>query len=175
VTESPVSAMALHFLGLSLVAVGGANTVLPDIHRFAVEVNGWMGGDEFAELFAIAQAAPGPNVMFVTLIGWHVAGLAGAATATVAMCGPSCLLTLAIARVWDRFRDRPWRAAVQAGLAPITVGLVLAAAYVVTKGADRTAAAYATTAATALLLLFTKVNPLWLLAAGAALGLAGIA
>jgi chromate transporter len=166
--------MALHLLVLSLVAVGGVNTVLPDIHRLAVEVNGWMTGDEFAELFAIAQAAPGPNTIVVTLIGWHLAGFAGALAATAAMCGPSCLLTFGVTRVWDRFRDRPWRAAVQMGLAPLTVGLVLAAAYLVTRGADRSLAAYAVTAASAALLLLTRVNPLWLLAAGAALGLAGL-
>jgi chromate transporter len=173
-TEGPAWTMAGRFLLLSLVAVGGANSVLPDIHRLVVEVNGWMTGDEFAELFAIAQAAPGPNVMVVTLIGWHVAGLAGALAATAAICGPSCLLTFGVSRVWDRFRDRPWRAAVQAGLAPVTVGLVLAASYLVTRGADRTPAAYALTAASAALLLFTRVNPLWLLAGGAALGLAGL-
>lgn len=173
-SDSPIATMALHFLVLSLVAVGGANTVLPDIHRFVVEANGWMTGDEFAELFAIAQAAPGPNVIVVTLIGWHVAGLAGALAATAAMCVPPCLVTFGIVRVWDRWRDRPWRAAVQAGLAPITVGLVLAAAYVVTRGADHSATAYALTAATAAILLLTRMNPLWLLAAGAVLGLAGL-
>jgi chromate transporter len=174
VTENPAWTMAVHFLLLSLVAVGGANTVLPSIHHLVVEANEWMTGDEFSELFAIAQAAPGPNVMVVTLIGWHVAGFPGAVASTLAICTPSSLLAYAVAQVWYRFRGRPWRAALQAGLAPMTVGLILAAGYVVTRGADHNAAAYGLTAASVAVFLFTKLNPLWLFAVGGALGLLGV-
>src|SRR5690349_606553 len=116
--SGPLAILAGHFALLSLVAVGGANVVVPDIHRFVVESQGWMSGPEFAQLFAIAQAATGPNVIVVTLIGWQVAGLAGALVATAAMTGPTCLLTYGVSRVWDRFRDKPWRKAVQTGLVP---------------------------------------------------------
>jgi chromate transporter len=171
---NPLAVLAAHFALLSLVAIGGANVVVPDIHRFVVEGQGWMSGPEFAQLFAIAQAAPGPNVIVVTLIGWQVAGFAGALVATAAMTGPTCLLTYGVSRVWDRFRDKPWRKAVQAGLVPITVGLVLATGYILTRAADHDAAAYALTAATAIILVATRLNPLWLLAAGAVLGLLGV-
>jgi chromate transporter len=173
-SENPVLALATHFLVLSLVAVGGGNSILPDMNRFVVDVHGWMTDAEFSQLYAIAQASPGPNIMVVTLIGWHVAGFPGAVVSTLAICTPSSILAYAVAQVWYRFRGRPWRAALQAGLAPITVGLILAAGYVVTRGADHSLAAYALTAASVAVFLFTRLNPLWLFAAGGVLGLAGV-
>ena len=172
--DEPLLLLALRLATLSLVAVGGANSVLPDIHRFVVDVNGWMTDAEFAALFAIGQAAPGPNVMIVTLVGWHVAGLLGATVATIAMCGPSCLLTFVMARAWYRFNEKPWWPPVRAGLTSVTVGLVLATAYVLTDAADETLAAYLVTAVTALVLLTSRINPLWPLGAAALLGVAGL-
>lgn len=171
---NPLLELAKGFALMSLVAVGGANTVLPDMHRLAVEANGWMSDAEFADLFAIARAAPGPGVLIVGLIGWKAAGLLGALVATAAMCGPCCLLTYGIERLWWRFRHASWRATAQRGLAPVTIGLVLAGGYVVTRAADHGRAAYAVTAATAILALTTRLNPLWLLGAAAALGVAGV-
>src|ERR1700738_3306013 len=89
---------------LSLVAVGGANSVLPDIHRQVVVAHGWMTEAEFAGAFTLAQTVPGPNILVVSLIGWHVAGLAGAVVALVAMCGPSSLLALIVARSLSNVR-----------------------------------------------------------------------
>jgi chromate transporter len=174
VKTDPVAALALHFALLSLIAVGGVDTVLPDIHRFVVDEHGWVTDGRFADFFAIARAAPGPNVLFVTLLGWHVAGLSGALVATAAICGPACVLTFAVARLWHRFRHSPWRLAIQAGLAPITVGLVLASGYVVTRAAGQTWAALAVTGATAVIVLATKIHPLWMLAGAAALGVLGL-
>ena len=91
---------------------------------------------DFASLFAIAQAAPGPNFLVTTLVGWKAAGLAGALVATAAMCAPSCLLTFWVAKVWDRYRETEWRIAVGAGLAPVTVGFVFSSAFVVVRAAD---------------------------------------
>ena len=87
---------------------------------------------QFTDMFAISQAAPGPNVMIVTLIGYHVAGVAGALVTTLAMCGPTAMLAHFLGRTWDRFKDAPWRVVVQAGLVPISVGLVGASAIVLT-------------------------------------------
>ncbi|MBA3812683.1 MAG: chromate transporter, partial [Caulobacteraceae bacterium] len=87
-----LTALFVQFAILSLLAFGGANAVVPEIHRQAVEINHWMSDADFAALFAIAQAAPGPNFMISTLVGLKAAGLAGALVATVAMCAPSCLL-----------------------------------------------------------------------------------
>jgi chromate transporter len=163
-----------HFSLLSLLAFGGANSVVPEMHRLAVDVHGWTSSPEFADLFAIAQAAPGPNMMIVTLVGLRAAGVPGAIVATVAMCLPSCLLTFTVSRAMTRFADNPWRAALQAGLAPVTVGLVLGTGWLLTRAADHSAAAYALTAAGAAWMLVARWNPLWLLAAGAVLGLAGV-
>jgi chromate transporter len=169
-----LGALCAQFALLSMLAFGGANAVVPEMHRQAVEVNHWMSDKDFAALFAIAQAAPGPNVMISTLVGWKVAGLAGALVATIAMCGPSCLLTFAVVRVWDRYREAPWRAAIGAGLAPVTVGLVSASAWLLVIAADRQWKLGAVTAVTALVAYYTKLNPLWCLAAAAALGFAGV-
>jgi chromate transporter len=159
---------------LSLVAVGGVNTVLPEIHRQVVQSYGWLSDGEFASLFALAQAAPGPNIaLLVALIGWQVAGGLGTAVALLAMCVPSGVLAYAMARLWQRFRDARWRRPVQAGLAPISVGLVLASGVVLTRAADTTLVAYAVTAVTAVLVLRTQLHPLLLLGAAAVLGVAG--
>jgi chromate transporter len=164
----------VQFAMLSLLAIGGANAVIPEMHRQAVEIEHWMSAREFADLFAISQVAPGPNVIIVTLVGYHVAGLAGALVATVAMCGPTCVFTYYVGRVWDRFKDAPWRIATQAGLVPISVGLIAASAFVLARAADTTWMAVAVTVATAGVAYFTRLNPLWAFAAAAALGYAGL-
>jgi chromate transporter len=171
---SPLATMALRFTLLSLVAVGGITSVIPEIHRTVVEVNRWVTDAEFTQMFVIARAAPGPNMLVVTLIGWQVAGLPGALVATAAICVPSCTLGYFVARVWDRFRGAPWRRAVEAGLAPITVGLVLATGWLVARGAATDWLAQSITAVVAALVLFTRVNPMWLLAAAGGLGLLGL-
>lgn len=170
---STLGALATQFAILSLMAFGGANAVIPEIHRQAVQVNHWMTDKEFAALFAIAQAAPGPNFLVSTLVGWKAAGLAGALVATAAMCAPSCLLTYGLVKVWDRYRETRWRSAVAAGLAPVTVGLIVSSAYVLVRAADRDWRLGLATAVTASVAYFTRFNPLWCLAAAAALGAAG--
>jgi chromate transporter len=165
--------LAIDFSLLSLITVGGVITVLPEMHRNVVEVHGWMSGAEFAQLFALAQASPGPNILVVSLIGWKVAGFAGAVVATGAACAPSSLLTYAVSRIWQRFRGARWRAVVEDGLVPVTVGLMLAGGYLITLAADRSALAFVITASTAGIVLATRIHPLWLLAAGGLLGLAG--
>jgi chromate transporter len=164
-------ALLAQFAVLSLLAFGGANGVVPEMHRQAVAVHRWMSDRDFTALFAIAQAAPGPNVMIATLVGWKAAGVPGALVATAAMCGPSCVLTFFAARVWDRYRDAPWRQVLAAGLAPVTVGLVSATAWLLIRAADRDVALALITAATAAVIYFTRLNPLWCLAAAAGLGL----
>ncbi len=172
-SEETLAQLAMDFSALSLIAVGGAITVLPEMHRSVVEVHGWMSGAQFADLFALAQAAPGPNILVVSLIGWKVAGLAGAVVATAAVCAPSCVLTFAVSRIWQRFRGARWRAAVEDGLVPVTVGLMLAGGYLITLAADHSWSSFAVTAVTAAVVLATRIHPLWLLGAAGLLGLAG--
>lgn len=169
-----LSALARLFAPLSLLSFGGVSTVIPEIHRQTVELQHWITDRQFADFYAIAQAAPGPNFLLTTLIGFHVAGLAGALVATGAMCGPPSALVYLVARVWGRFRFSPWRAAVQAGLAPVTVGLAAASALVVIRAADHGVAALAVTAVTAVVAYATGLSPLWVFAAAAALGLTGV-
>lgn len=167
-------ALAVQFAVLSLLAFGGANAVVPEMQRQAVSLHHWMSQQEFATLFAIAQAAPGPNFLISSLVGWKVAGVAGAAVATLAMCLPSCLLAAGVAGLWERYRAAPWRTAATVALAPISVGLIASSGWLLARGADRDWTLTLVTLATTAACVFTKINPLWCLAAGAALGLAGI-
>jgi chromate transporter len=170
-----VAATAVVFGELSLQAVGGINSTLPEMQRQVVAVRHWMSAEQFAALFALAQAAPGPNGIVATLVGWHVAGWAGAAVATAALIGPTALLAYGVAGTWHRFRAARWRKILQAGLTPVTVGLVLAAAAVLSQSTSHGAGTALVTATTAALLLTTRLHPLLLLAGGAALGALGLA
>ncbi|HLZ68153.1 MAG TPA: chromate transporter [Aliidongia sp.] len=163
-----------HFVLLSLVAIGGANAVVPEMHRIAVEVEHWMTDRQFAELFALANAAPGPNVLMVCLIGFQAAGIVGAVAATIAMCGPSCLLTYFVVRRWERSRNGRLKKIVQRGLAPITIGLIAASAFLLTRAAVHDWLGAALAAGTFALMAATKYNPLWLFGVATALGLVGI-
>ena len=167
--------LAGYFGMLSLISFGGVSASLPDMHRYFVDQNQWMNSEEFTRLFGIANAAPGPNMMIVGLLGFQMAGAVGACVSFLAMALPSSLFAYYVGGVWHRFRDRPWRIAIQSGLVPLTVGLLLASGYVLTLAADGTSwVAYALSAVTVVLILFTRVHPLWCLAVGAALGAGGL-
>lgn len=161
------------FAMLSLIAIGGANSVLPEMHRLVVESHGWVSSAQFSELFALAQAAPGPNVLVVSLIGWKVAGFAGAIVATLAICLPTCVLAFFATRWLEARRGVPWQRHLQDGLAPIAVGLVLASGYLVTVGAAHGPVSIAITLATTAAVLRWSTHPLWWIAAGALAGLMG--
>ena len=167
-------ALAAQFGGLSLIAFGGANALIPEIRHQSVDVHRWMTDQDFAALYAIAQACPGPNFLVSTLVGWKAAGLAGALVATAAMCGPSCLLTFWVAKAWDRYRETEWRAAVGGGLAPVTVGFVLASAFVLVRAADANWRLAAVSLLSAALAYFTKLNPVWWLLGAGAIGAFGV-
>jgi chromate transporter len=167
--------LALQFSAVSLMAFGGGvNTTVPELHRQAVQIHHWMDARTFADFFAIAQASPGPNMLIVTLIGLKAAGLAGALVATVAVCAPTCVLTFGVMRFWDRVRETRWRAVVQNGVTPVSVGLISATALVLSRSADHAWTLAAITVATAGFTYFTKFNPLWALGAAALLGLTGL-
>ena len=166
--------LTAQFLLLSMLSIGGANAIIPEIHRRVVDVQHWMTDADFAQLFALSQAAPGPNVLIVSLIGWKVAGVIGGVVAMLAMSGPSSLLTYGVAHAWERFRDAPWRVAIQRGLAPVTVGLILASGYVLTRTADQSSwVAYALTGVTLVVSLTSRLHPLWLLGAAGVVGAMG--
>jgi chromate transporter len=143
------------------------------MHRLAVEVKGWMTDRQFADMFALAQVTPGPNVVIVTLIGYHVAGVAGAVVATVGMCGPACAFALLVSRVWDRFKDAKWRLAIQAGLVPVSIGLLAASALIVAQAAATGWVSVGLTLVTAAASYRLTLNPLWIFAFAALVGLSG--
>ena len=119
-------ALALVFAPLSLLSIGGGASLLAEIEHQSVAVQGWTTQREFADLFAISRAAPGPGSMLSTLIGWKVAGLPGALAATIALYLPSSLLVYGAAQLWGRWRGSVWHTAIERGLAPIAAGLILA-------------------------------------------------
>jgi chromate transporter len=172
--SDPLVRLSLLFLQMSLLAFGGANTILPELERQVVEQYHMMDAHTFAALFALAQAAPGPNMMVVSLIGWHVAGLSGAVLTTVCVLGPSSVLTFLAASAWYRFRDAPWRRAVQKGLLPVTAGLLLSSAALLIKATTLNCSLGLLTVAVTVLLLTTKVHPMLVLAGTAALGAMGV-
>ena len=166
-------ALAAIFAELSLLAFGGGNTILPEMQRQVVDVHHWMSARDFSAMFALAQAAPGPNMMVVTLVGWRVAGWPGVLVSSLAKFGPSSIVTAVVLQVWRRFKDHPWRRVVQAGLVPMTVGLVAASAALITEASDHEFALAAITAIVAVVTLTSKIHPLWALAFGALAGLSG--
>lgn len=158
---------------MSLFAVGGATSILPDLHRRIVENHAWVSQLEFAEMVGLAQAAPGPNMLMVSLFGWKIAGFPGALLAFIGICGPSSLLVFAISRFWERNRQKLWNRTLTTALAPIAIGLTLASGYLVTLGAGSSLAAYGFIAFTVLAMLLTRLHPIWFIAVGALAGLAG--
>ncbi|MES5485000.1 chromate transporter [Bradyrhizobium sp. INPA03-11B] len=166
--------LALIFAELSLLAFGGGNTILPEMQRQVVDIHHWMSAQEFGALFALAQAAPGPNMMVVPLVGWHVAGFSGVLVTSLAKFGPSSLVTGFALRLWERFKDRPWRKTVQAALVPVTAGLVAASAIVITHTSVSSWGTILIAAGVAIATTTTRIHPLLALAAGAVLGLTGI-
>ncbi|HEX3575679.1 MAG TPA: chromate transporter [Rhodopila sp.] len=166
--------LAAVYAQLSLLAFGGANAVIPEMQRQVVDVHQWMSAHEFAALYALAQAAPGPNMMVVSLVGWRVAGFWGALVTTGAVAAPSSLLTLLVSGVWFRFRNAPWRKALQAGLQPVTAGLIMASAALLIETTSVNWTAAVVTVVTAGLFIFTKLHPMLILAAAAAAGAAGL-
>ena len=172
--SNPVFALALTFATMSLFAVGGANSAIPEMHRVAVDVHHWLTDKQFTDVYAIAQLSPGPNVLIVTLIGYTVAGLWGALVATIAMCVPTAVLALFVSRFLNRASEARWPAIVQAALVPLSIGLMGASGFILARTSDQTVVAALVTIGAAVLASVTKINPLWMLVAGGCLGFAGL-
>ncbi|MDD2692829.1 MAG: chromate transporter [Simplicispira sp.] len=179
----------LYYLSLSLLAVGGAISLAPDMQRYLVERNGWLTDVQFSASIAIAQAAPGPNVLFIALLGWNVGlnaggagtggwalGLLGAALCMLGTMLPSATLTWLATRWAQRNSERRAVRAFKQGMAPIVIGLVMATAWVLGRAQGHIATDWALwllTLVVALLVWRTRLHLLWLLGAGALLGALG--
>ncbi len=166
--------LAANFALMSLLAVGGGNAAVPEMQRLVVETQHWMTDRQFTDAFALAQVTPGPNMIIVTLIGYHVAGILGALVATAAMCWPTCVLAFYVGGVWDRFRNARWRVLIQTGLLPISIGLIGASGFVVASALTHDVAVGALVIAVAVISYSTRFNPAWIFAAAALIGLAGL-
>lgn len=168
-----LGALAKTFAIISIIAVGGATATVPEIHRQVVETMHWMDNTAFANSLAIAQVAPGPNVMVVGMIGWQVAGPAGFGVAMLAMLLPSCCLAFAIGRLMRHYSSVALVDTMRRALAPIAVGLILASGFVLSRAADHGVLTAVITAGMTIFVILTRANPLIGIVAGAALGLAG--
>jgi chromate transporter len=166
--------LALVYGQLSLLAFGGANSLIPEMQRQVVDVHHWMTAHDFAALYALAQAAPGPNMMVVSLVGWRVAGIWGALVTTASIALPSSILTLLVTGVWYRFKDADWRKAIQAGLQPVTTGLIAASAALLTVSTTLDWTAAIVTIVAAALFLRGTFHPMLILAAAAVAGAVGL-
>jgi chromate transporter len=171
----------VHYLGLSLMAIGGAITTAPDMHRYLVDQQHWMTEPQFNASITLAQAAPGPNVLFVALMGWQVgvnagslsSALLGMALTMTGMLLPSATLTYVASRWGHNNRDLRAVRAFKQGMAPVVIGLILATGWLMSSAHGDVAADWAlwlVTAVAALVVWKTKVHLLWLLAAGGLLG-----
>lgn len=163
-----------HFLALSLMSIGGAITLVPDMHRRLVTDSGLLNDADFTSSIALAQAAPGPNVLFVALMGWYSGGLGGALISMLGIMLPSTTLALAVSR-WVATR-RHWLSvqAFQAGMVPVTIGLLLATGWHLAPPLQTQPKALLLSAVIALLVWQTKVSLIWLVVAGAVLGGLGL-
>jgi chromate transporter len=166
-------ALFAHFLAMSMLAIGGAVAVAPEIHRYVVEQRGWIDDTQFSASIALAQASPGPNLLFVPVVGHAIAGLPGALVALAGILIPSTTLALTASRWGHKRRETRGVRAFVAGMAPVTIGLLLSAGTVLAAPLMRQPVAWLLVGATVLLSAKTRIGPVWLIAAGAAVGAAG--
>lgn len=162
-----------HFMMLSMLAIGGAIATAPEMHRYVVGSQGWLTDAQFTASVALAQAAPGPNVLFIPVIGYGVGGLLGAAVTLLGSLIPSTTLALTATRWGARNRDSLGVRAFVAGMAPITLGLLLATGWVLTEPSRHRPGAVALVVVTVLVMWRTRLSPIWMVAVGAVVGILG--
>lgn len=163
--------IALLYVTLSFLCIGGTIPLIPDMHRFFVESRGLMTTTEFAGYIALAQVAPGPNILYIALFGYHVAGIAGALTALLAISFVPFVLMIIVTRMFTRLQANPWREVVLRGLAPVTVGLMFAGCMLLMRGFPDWRA-WLLAAFSFAVYLGTRWHPLWMIGFGALAGVA---
>ena len=156
--DSRLLGLILVFAPLSILSFGGGQAIVPEIQNQAVVVHGWLSDPQFADLFAISRAAPGPSSLIAALIGWQVYGFWGAVVATLAIYLPSSVVVFFAAGWWQRNEASPIRSAIERGLAPIAVGLIFAGPVTVLRATHAGALGLATVVVATGLLYFTKVG-----------------
>ena len=155
------------FAPLSLISVGGGQSVIGDMHFQAVDVFHWLTHAQFIDLFAVSRAAPGPGALLATLIGWQVSGWLGALVTSLALFGPSTILAYFVMRAWHKNHDQPWTTLVQNALAPLASGLLLTSAIIVLRSTSGGAMPWLIAAVSAgIFWRFKKINPLPVICTG---------
>jgi chromate transporter len=159
------------FSYLSILTVGGGMAAFPEMKVLTVEVHKWLTFPQLIHIYSVGQMAPGPNMMMVVVIGQWAGGLPGAIVTLVAFFGPTALLAFVIARAWRKLEKWPWRTSIQQGLAPVSIGLLLAGCFTMAKGAITGLETGAIAVGVLLILLQYKINPALLVVGGAIVGL----
>ncbi|HUW35798.1 MAG TPA: chromate transporter [Rhodocyclaceae bacterium] len=163
-----------HFAMISMMAIGGGViTLAPDMQRFVVDVHHWMSDESFVAAFTIAQASPGPNFLFATLVGLQAAGWIGALAATVAIVIPPAALTIVALRASVKHGGSALGRTVKAALSPLSVGMMLATAWSLARVADDSRGGALLTALTVAVVMSRNLNPVWLIGVGALVGVLG--
>jgi chromate transporter len=169
------------FLSLSLFSLGGGNTLLNEYHHMAVEQYCWLSSRQFADIYAIAEASPGPSSMIVGLLGMGAAVKEGALwallsglVAEISILLPSTVLMVVAALSWNRMRNSPWRVAFERGLGPITLGILFSVGLKILRISDHDTPAYAVSLVVCVLMLRTKISPLWFMAVAGLMGALGL-
>jgi chromate transporter len=166
-----IPALIRVFAYLSILTVGGGMAAFPEMKVLTVDVHHWLNFKQLIHLYSVGQMAPGPNMMMIVAIGEWVAGFLGAVVVLLAFFGPTGLLALVIGRVWTKLDKWPWRESIQKGLAPVSIGLLLAGCFTMARGAVTGLTTGAVAVSVLLILLRFKINPAILVLGGAVIGL----
>jgi len=158
------------FSYLSLLTVGGGMAAFPEMKIQIVDIHRWLTFPQLIHFYSVGQMAPGPNMMMIIPVGDWAAGPLGAVVVVIAFFGPTALLTFAIGRLWKHLESWPWRQSIQRGLAPVSVGLLLAGCFTIAKGSIFGVATAAIAVGVLMILLQYKINPALLVLGGAVVG-----
>ena len=166
-----IPALIRVFAYLSILTVGGGMAAFPEMKILTVEVHQWLTFPQLIHLYSVGQMAPGPNMMMIVSIGQWAGGILGAIAVLVAFFGPTAVLTFIVAKAWKKLEKWPWRTSIQQGLAPVSIGLLLAGCFSMARGAITGTETAAIAVAVLLILMQYKVNPALLVLASAGIGI----
>jgi chromate transporter len=166
-----ISALVRVFAYLSILTVGGGMAAFPEMKYLTVQVHQWLTFPQLIHIYSVGQMAPGPNMMMIVVIGQWAGGLLGALVTVMVFFGPTALLTFAVAKGWKKLEKWPWRTSIQQGLAPVSIGLLLAGCFTMARGAVTGLETGAIAVGVLLMLLQYKINPALLVVGGAVVGL----
>jgi chromate transporter len=165
-----IPALVRVFAYLSLLTIGGGMAAFPEMKILTVEVHKWLTFPQLIHLYSVGQMAPGPNMMMIVPIGEWAGGVLGAIVVVLAFFGPTAVLTFIVGRLWNKLEKWPWRRSIQQGLAPVSIGLLLAGCFTMAKGAIFGLETATIAAVVLVLLLNCKINPALLILVGAVIG-----